>query len=65
MTDKKFVIKIYPDAHCVTNYGIDGAEYFKIIEHSHSLSCVMDTEENAWYEAKNVINRRMLKKLES
>jgi hypothetical protein len=60
MTDKKFVIGVYPHAYCSRQWqGFFIMEYQKVLSHA----CIL--EEDAWLSAKLIINHIMLEKLKS
>jgi hypothetical protein len=68
MTDRQFVVSIYPDAKCISSKNLTGNELYAIfcINDGKSLSTKWYlARQSAWYDVSENINRYMMRKLES
>jgi hypothetical protein len=64
MTDKEFVLSIYPDAHVDSEY-LAGYSVFKMEKDSSWTVTRTNDEEKVWHNLRESIEGEMLGKLES
>ena len=60
MTDKEYVLSFYPDASVCYD-----EELFVIVYNHHMPFTGKETEEAAWLEIRELIDRQLIRKLEA